>query len=118
MLCYGVVFHLVLFNFYLSIGFCVWSLAVIWNRPVRRWFVTLPLWVLAYVAHPLPVGWFVAVAIYFAIARILDPRHRFSLTMACVVAILGLRLVIQLTMRSAWEPHHILLVTGASGILS
>jgi hypothetical protein len=113
MLCYGFVYHMGLFNFYLSLGFCVWGLAIIWSRAYKSWILAIPFLVGAFIAHPFPVLWFLAVAGFLAAARRLGPNHRFWLVVGCVFFLLGLRLAVQLTLSSFWEPRQLLLTSGA-----
>lgn len=64
MLAYGWVFHAGLFNFYVSLGLCLWALALLWAAtPARACCATLLL-VLAVLAHALPAAWAVGAACY------------------------------------------------------
>jgi hypothetical protein len=117
MLCYGFVFHMGLFNFYFSLGCCIWSLALIWRRPISQWWLAIPLVAIAFLGHPFPVLWLLAVAGIIAIARRLAPSGRFWLLIGGVFAILAIRLGVQLTLTSSWEPRQLLLFSGADQAL-
>src|SRR5882724_4770490 len=67
MLSYGLVFQLGFLNFYLSTGLCLWMLAILWNPTRRRFFLAIPLALLALLAHAFPVGWAVALLGYLYI---------------------------------------------------
>lgn len=112
-LCYGFVYHMGLFNFYLSLGCCVWGLAIVWSRRFISRLLAIPFLLVAFMAHPFPVLWFLAVAAFLAAARGFGPNHQFWLVVGCVFFLLGLRLAVQLTLRSVWEPRQLLLTTGA-----
>ena len=60
MLAYGWVLHMGLFNFYLSLGLCFWALALAWEWKPRRVAAAVPILIVAYAAHGLPVAWTVA----------------------------------------------------------
>jgi hypothetical protein len=70
-LAYGWVFHMGLFNFYLSLGLSFAALALVWKREWNRGRVAAAavLMVLAVAAHALPVAWAAAVAGYWWLAR-------------------------------------------------
>ena len=61
---YGLVFHFGFFNFYVSTGLCLWILGLLLNPSRRRIAVVIPLVVLAWLAHALPVIWAAAVFAY------------------------------------------------------
>jgi hypothetical protein len=69
MLAYGWVFHMGFFNFYLSLGLCFWVLALVCDTSPRRCAMAVPLLVLAYTAHPLPVAWTLCLAVYLWLGR-------------------------------------------------
>ena len=69
MLAYGLIFHFGFLNFYLSTGFCLWLLALPWNPSRRRIQISIPLAVLALLAHALPLAWAGAALIYVHAAR-------------------------------------------------
>src|SRR5215471_7022745 len=55
MLAYGWVFQMGFFNFYLSLGFCFCALSLLWDWKPRGIAFAVPLVLLAYLAHALPV---------------------------------------------------------------
>src|SRR5579872_5189238 len=64
MLAYGWVFHMGFFNFYLSLGLCFWVMAVLWKPSAKRIAAAVPVMVLAYVGHGLPVVWTAGLLLY------------------------------------------------------
>ena len=116
-LAYGWVFHLGLFNFYLSMGLCFWALALLWgNRPGMA-LAALPLLAVAYVAHALPVAWVIGAAGYRWLARRVLPRDRVVLTVAGVAAIYAARRFFMLHYAHRWSPSQAMGITGADQVL-
>src|ERR1035438_1137217 len=112
MLAYGWVYHMGFFNFYLSLGLCFWGLSMVWDWSARRMAMATPVFVVAYVAHALPVVWAAGLVGYLLIARNLEPRLRAYVIAASFVAMVVLHAVIGRTMVSAWSPQQINLTTG------
>jgi hypothetical protein len=112
MLAYGWVYHMGFFNFYLSLGLCFWGLSIVWDWSARRMAMATPVFVVAYVAHALPVVWAAGLVGYLLIARNLEPRLRLYVIAASFVAMVVLHAVIGRTMVSAWSPQQINLTTG------
>jgi hypothetical protein len=111
-LAYGWVFHMGFFNFYLSLGLCFWALALLWRPAGRRVAAAVPILILAYLAHALPVMWVVGLAGYIVIAGRLSPRLRTYLIAGSLVAMVALHAVIAGRMLSNWSARQITLTTG------
>jgi hypothetical protein len=116
-LAYGWVFHLGLFNFYLSMGLCFWALALLWNKRPGYALAALPLLAVAYVAHALPVAWVVGAVLYRWLARQVLPRDRVVLTVAGVAAIYAARRFFMLHYAHRWSPAQAMGITGADQVL-
>ncbi len=117
-LAYGWVFHLGLFNFYLSMGLCFWALALLWDRrPSVRMLAALPILAVAYVAHALPVAWVIGAAGYKWLARQVLPRDRVVLTVAGVAAIYAARRFCMIHYAHRWSPTQAMGITGADQVL-
>ena len=69
MLSYGLIFHFGFLNFYLSTGFCLWILGLLWHATSKRALAAVPLALLAFLAHALPVIWVGSVLAYVCIVR-------------------------------------------------
>ena len=87
MLAYGWVFHMGLFNFYISLGLCFGALALV--RRKKRWALAAAaaLFGIAYVAHALPVAWAVGVLVYGRVAQAMAPRRRVPLMIGTLAAL-------------------------------
>ena len=69
-LTYGFTFQAGLLNYFLSCGIVFWLFAIVWRQhfgPRALW--AAPLLILAWLAHPMPVLWFLGVVAYCWFAR-------------------------------------------------
>lgn len=114
MLAYGFIFHMGFFNFYLSMGFCLWYLGIVWGRNWRVHALAAPLLILAFVAHPLPVLWALAAALYGLVAVRMKPRHRRLLLLLGFAAILTARFILTHRYAFAWSIHQLTFISGAN----
>jgi len=113
MLAYGWVFHMGLFNFYLSLGLVFWALSAEPWRSRRRVFIAAALLIPAYLAHPLPVAWAIATTAYLAVARMLQPRLR-PVLLATGITLLALAAaLLKVLLHAQWAPGPNLAFTGA-----
>lgn len=112
MLAYGWVFHMGFFNFYLSLGICFWILGLLWEPSKRRVAAGISLFVLAYMAHALPVVWTVFLLGYLWAARRMPPRARGVVTAAWVFSLVVFHVVVGQTFVTRWSPNQIALSTG------
>jgi len=74
------------FDFYLSLGLCFWAMAVAWQPKPWRVAAALPILLLAYLSHALPVVWTFGLLSYVSLARPLTPKRRTVLTANFVMA--------------------------------
>jgi hypothetical protein len=90
MLSYGLIFHFGFLNFYLSTGFCLWILGLLWRPSSKRALASVPLALLALLAHALPVIWVSSVLAYlYTVRRIPMPwRMAAPLGGAALLAVL------------------------------
>lgn len=112
-LAYGWVFHSGFCNFYLSLGLCFWALAVAWDCSARRLAAALPILVLAWLGHLLPVLWTLCVLTYVFLARRLPKSKRIWLLAGWVAVLVPAHVAVRLSMHSRWYPRQILLGSGA-----
>ena len=116
MLAYGWVFHLGLFNFYISLGLAFWALALAhgWrDRSVLwRWPAVGTLLAVAFVAHPMPVAWATAVLAYTAVAHSLAPRHRIVLACGSLAGMAVLGELLKRFFHSQFAPGQALGLAG------
>jgi hypothetical protein len=113
MLAYGWVFHMGLFNFYISLGLCLGALALACRR--NRWAIiaALPLLGIAYIAHALPVGWAAGALIYYWIARCLAPRYRILLLAGALASLAGLAAILCARYGGEWAAGQARALSGA-----
>ena len=113
MLAYGWVLHMGLLDFYLSLGLCFWALTLAWEWKPRRVSAAVPVLIVAYVAHGLPVAWTAALLAYLWLARPMTPRHRAILMAASLAAMVAARAVVTGMMSYIWLPQQMVEFTGA-----
>jgi hypothetical protein len=108
-LAHGWVFHMGLFNFYLSLGMCFFAMVLGWEyRPVRLAGAALVLLV-ACTAHALPVAWSAAVLAY----RWAALRGVPYLLTGGLAAIVLLHFAMTWVIQTRWSWWQILLTSGA-----
>jgi hypothetical protein len=111
-LAYGWVFHMGFFNFYLSLGLCFWALALLWKPDVRRVAAAIPILVMAYVAHALPVAWIAGLVAYAMVGGRLSEKSRVYLIAGSLTAMALFNGVLTHTLISRWSASQITLTTG------
>lgn len=116
MLAYGFIFHIGFFNFYLSMGICLWYLAFFWGRGWRTRVVTLPLLILAWIAHPFAVVWTVGTAAYIAVANSVQPRRRALLMVLGLAALATTRYILTHHYSYSWSLQQVYFITGANQV--
>jgi hypothetical protein len=116
MLAYGWVFHIGFFNFYLSLGLCCFALALAWQLEPRRLAGALPIFVLAYLGHALPVAWALCILCFLGLTRRAG-RLAHLVTILSPPLLVILRLEIAATWPTAWSPRQVLFATGLDQIV-
>jgi hypothetical protein len=112
MLAYGWVFHMGFFNFYFSLGLCFWAMALAWEWKPRGMAAAGGLFLLAYLAHPLPVVWMFGLLLYVWLARGCTPFRRACLTAGFVMVLLVLHAAIRQMTITRWSPSQLAMATG------
>src|SRR5271155_2642933 len=113
MFAYGFVFHMGFFNFYLSLGLCLWYLATVWEGTWEVHVLAAPLLILAWIAHPFPVVWALGMAAYVAIANAIPPQRRLLLLPLGVVVLLTVRSVLVHRYVYSWSLNQVSFAAGA-----
>jgi hypothetical protein len=117
MLAYGWVFHVGFFNFYLSLGLCLWAMALTWRcRPgygAGRGAAALAILALAYVAHALPVAWSLALTAYRCVLARTPPRRRLLLAAGTLAGMLAARVAMGYFIETHGSAEQLTLITGA-----
>lgn len=118
MLAYGFIFQMGFFNFYLSMGLCLWYLAIVWgsSRALRVHAMAAPLLILAWIAHPFPVVWAVATAAYVMVADRVQPRQRLLLVTIGLAALITGRYILTHRYPYTWSLDQVTFITGADQI--
>jgi hypothetical protein len=117
MLAYGFVYEIGFFNFYLSMGICLWYLAIFWHGNWRRRIAITPLLALAWLAHPFPVVWAAGTAAYIAIAQRLRPRQRLLLLGLGLVTLVATHSFLLRRYQCRWSWKQVFFVTGANQVV-
>jgi hypothetical protein len=91
---YGWTFHLGLFNYYLSLGFAFFGIAIFWCG--KGWERLLPLVLVPFIvlSHPLGLLWLIAACTYVGIAEKLPIPGQLALFFVAAACVYGMRLYI------------------------
>jgi len=116
MLAYGFIFHMGFFNFYLSMGLCLWYLEIFWNGRWQIRALAAPLLIVAWTAHPFPVAWAVCTAAYIVAANKIEPKRRFLLLLLGIVALVTTRYLLIHRYSYSWSIDQATYITGANQI--
>ncbi len=117
MLAYGWTFHMGFFNFYLSLGLCFWSLALLCAPKPVRIVVAAILLIVACAAHALPVLWALTLIVYTWVARRIPERFRADLMSASLVLLALVHFAVRWKFVSRWSPMQITSATGVDQVL-
>jgi hypothetical protein len=114
---YGWVFHMGLFNFYLSLGLSLWAVAIGWHpRNWARIAGAAALLALAYTAHAIPVAWAVCFLGYRVASLRLRPRYRWVPAVASVLGLVLLRGFLRSHFPTGWWIEQAQYATGSDQI--
>jgi len=112
-LSYGIIFQVGLMNFYLSCGIVLWLFAILWRqRFAGRALWAAPLLLLSYLAHPLPVVWFLCVAAYSWLALRMRVRFQLLLFLGSVVVLFLIRGYVVAKYIITWKSTQLMGWTG------
>jgi len=117
MLSYGVIFHAGFFNFYLGLGISFWYLAFFLFAGWKSRFAAIPLLLLAWTAHPLPVVWALSLALYTVVAERLPQHARVATLAAGIIALVEVHFFVASHYQYLWSIVQARLVTGADQLL-
>jgi hypothetical protein len=91
MLAYGWTFNVGFFNFYLSLAFGFFAIALIWRGRGRELLLVAPLAALALLAHPQGFLWLVGCMGYVILWRVLSPGWKLAVPVAAVLMVVMVR---------------------------
>lgn len=112
-LAYGWVFHMGFFSFYLSLGICFWILSLLWEPSPRRIAAAVPLALLAYVAHVLPLIWAVGLLFYMWIAPRISQRARAWVAAVSLAGMFGIHAWLDRAFFALWIPARMHMSSSA-----
>lgn len=112
MLAYGWVFHIGLFNFYISIGLSFWVLALLWSPRPARVLVAVPVLGLAFLAHLLPVLWCCGTLGYIWTVRLLPEKWRPWAPLPAMVLVVAGRMLLGLFVKTSSAPYAVMEIWG------
>ncbi len=117
MLAYGFIFHMGFFNFYLSLGLCLWYLALSWNRGWRTHLLAALLLIPAWGAHPFPVVWALAISAYATVARRITTERRSWLLLVGLATLVVVRLVLYRQYVCRWYTTQLGQIVGTNQVV-
>jgi len=106
MLAYGWTFQSGLFNFYLSAGLGLWSIALVWRGGPTRSALAAALMALAYMAHGIGFCWAAGAMAYGWISSRTAARYKPLLLGLAICTVIGLRFLITSRYQTFWSPHQ------------
>src|SRR5262249_44384017 len=90
-------------NFYLSTGLCLWAISLLWRPTLGKALISVPLIVLAMLAHALPVAWMGAALAYVHASRRIPAKLRLAMLLAGAAAILAVQVAIVRFLPVRWS---------------
>jgi hypothetical protein len=112
-LAYGWVFHMGLFNFYISLGLCFGGLALVRRKKPWAMAAAAALFGIAYTAHALPLAWALGILVYQRVARAMAPRRRLWLLLSTLAVLAATGLIVGLCFPTRRGQDQVLSITGA-----
>jgi hypothetical protein len=91
-LAYGYVFHMGFMNYYLSIGFAFFALALAWRGGAGNWLGGAALSAISLLAHPIGFALFVAIGGYVSFWQRLSRWTRLALPAIAIVSVVSMKL--------------------------
>lgn len=116
MLTYGWVYHIGLFNFYISTGLSFWMLWLLLKPNWRRVVAAVPLCLLAVSGHALPPAVALALAGYFWLSHRVRPRRRSLLLAGAILALVLTGVLLAAIVDVRWGFSRILFLTGTNQV--
>jgi hypothetical protein len=118
MITYGFIYHMGFFNFYLALGLSLWYLGIFYRVGWLWRVLALAILGLAWMAHPLPVLWALAIAAYFFIADNVSPKPRLLLFLLTLLSIVFMHFLLKHLYVCDWQLKQIFSATGADQLLA
>ena len=116
MLTYGLIFHFGFLNFYLSAGLCFWFLGLLWNPSRKRALIAVPILMLAWLAHALPVVWAASVIAYLYAMRSIPAPWRMAAPVGGVALLAALQSFLMSRYTYNWSLDQSVSLSGIASI--
>jgi hypothetical protein len=116
MIAYGLIFHLGFLNFYISTGFSLWIMTLLWRPERQRLWLAIPLAVLALLAHALPLFAAVAALLYVYGLRRVPEANRWGAFIAGVCLLVLLQTTLLTRFPTRWVPADVLHLDGIADL--
>jgi hypothetical protein len=116
MLAYGMIFHFGFLNFYLSTGLTLCLMAVLWRPTWRRSCIALPVALLAFTAHPLPLVWGLLALAYVALAGRLSEKMRVLLLPTAFALLILIQTGLTALFPNRWSLDQLVNLEGVLGM--
>jgi hypothetical protein len=91
LLAYGYAFHMGFMNYFLSIGFAFFALAVAWRGGVGNWLSAAAISAISLNAHPIGFVLFVTIAAYVSVWWLLSRRTRLALPAIAIISVVAMK---------------------------
>jgi hypothetical protein len=117
MLAYGLIFRFGFLNFYLSAGLTLCLMALLWHSRGIRFYIALPVALLAFLAHPLPLVWGLLALAYVAIAERLDGKMRVLLLPTALALLILIQTALTALFPNRWSLAQFVDPVGILGLV-
>jgi hypothetical protein len=117
MLAYGLIFRFGFLNFYLSTGLTLFLMALLWRPRWDRFYIALPVALLAFLAHPLPLVWGLLALGYVALAERLSEKVRVLLLPTAFAVLILIQTGLTARFPNAWSLTHLVDLAGILGLV-
>ena len=117
MISYGLIFHLGFLNFYISTGFSLWIMALLWRPERPRSWLSIPLAVLALLAHALPLLAAVAALLYVYGLRRVPEANRWVVFIGGVCFLILAQTVLLTRSPTPWVLRDVMGIDGILGLI-
>lgn len=118
MLAYGLIFRFGFLNFYLSTGLTLCVMALLWRPRWIRFYIALPVALLAFLAHPLPLVWGLLALAYVAIAERLSDKMRVLLLPTALALLILIQTGLTTLFPNRWSLAQLIDPRGILGLMS
>jgi len=117
MLAYGLIYRFGLLNFYLSTGLTLCLMALLWRPRWGRLYIALPVALLAFLAHPLPLVWGLLALGYAALAERLNEKMKVLLLPTAFAVLILIQSGLTIRFPNAWPLAQIVDPSGILGLV-